>query len=459
MRDEARKASAAPRNSYELAFRNQFFTPRYVVEFLTDNTLGRTWYEMRQGDTALVDRCTYLVRRPTEIFLADGETAPAENVAAATELSREEALRAPVFVPHRAKRDPRELRILDPACGSGHFLLYSFDLLEAIYAEAWDDPDLGPALQRDYPDSGEFNQQVPRLILAHNLHGIDIDPRAVQIAALVLWLRAQRSYQDRGIKAKERPLITWSHIVCAEPMPGERALRDAYLSGVDLRLRDLVREIWSRMEGVGETGTLLKIEDEIADTLAKARREALVPLPAMQMTLQEVNRRPQQMPIVIDAGEARAFWDEAEGKLLAALRQYAEEVSEGAYQRRLFADDAARGFAFIDACRLRYDVVLMNPPFGATSKGAVNYIEHTYTRTKNDLYAAFVERGLGLLRGRGLLGAITSRTGFFLTSFQEWREDILMQESRVLAIADLGYGVLDTAMVETAAYCLEAIQK
>lgn len=57
-----REASQAPRNSRELAVRNQFFTPRYVVEFLTDNTLGRIWYEMMQGKTRIVDRCAYLVR-------------------------------------------------------------------------------------------------------------------------------------------------------------------------------------------------------------------------------------------------------------------------------------------------------------------------------------------------------------------------------------------------------------
>jgi hypothetical protein len=56
-----------------------------------------------------------------------------------------------------------------------------------------------------------------------------------------------------------------------------------------------------------------------------------------------------------------------------------------------------------------------------------------------------------------MLGAITSRTGFFLSSFQKWREAILLQEARPTVFADLGYGVLDTAMVETAAYCLEAV--
>ena len=121
LRDQVRKESAAPRNSYELAFRNQFFTPRYVVEFLTDNTLGRIWYEMRKGDTKLKDQCRYMVRRPSEIFLAEGQTPP-EPTPNQDELSQEELLKQPVHIPHRPKKDPRELRILDPACGSGHFL-------------------------------------------------------------------------------------------------------------------------------------------------------------------------------------------------------------------------------------------------------------------------------------------------------------------------------------------------
>jgi hypothetical protein len=54
----------------------------------------------------------------------------------------------------------------------------------------------------------------------------------------------------------------------------------------------------------------------------------------------------------------------------------------------------------------------------------------------------------------GRLGAITSRTGFFLSSFQKWREEILLERAQPVALADLGYGVLDSAMVETAAYCL-----
>jgi hypothetical protein len=144
-----------------------------------------------------------------------------------------------------------------------------------------------------------------------------------------------------------------------------------------------------------------------------------------------------------------------EHQVYDALRAYSEQVPGGAgYRRRLFAEDAARGFAFIDVSRQRYDVVLMNPPFGAGSLMAKAMIAKAWPRTKNDLYAAFVERGVGLMPPAGMLGAITSRTGFFLSSFQKWREEVLLVEAPPTVFADLGAGVLDAAMVETAAYCL-----
>jgi hypothetical protein len=143
-RRKMREESQAPRNSRELAVRNQFFTPRYVVQFLTDNTLGRIWYEMRGTKTALVEKCDYMVRTPDEHF-------------------------AP-----RTKKDPRDLRVLDPACGSGHFLLYAFELLLAIYEEAFADStapgsdETGKALREDYPSLDALRKSMPGLILAHN---------------------------------------------------------------------------------------------------------------------------------------------------------------------------------------------------------------------------------------------------------------------------------------------------
>ena len=417
LRDQARKESQAPRNSYELAFRNQFFTPRYVVEFLTDNTLGRIWYEMRKGETSLKDQCRYMVRRPTEIFLKDGEQPPKDAAEGKADLSQEELLKLPVHIPHRPKKDPRELKILDPACGSGHFLLYCFDLLLTIYEEAYleqwaacseqwaecqakgennggqelsgvdrlaegDGPrgaglpshkavSQGGTVRTDQPatagggvdpvkhrggagtklhegvselsehrsrvaagsgnptadraTSGLSDQRsthaadgarsgsepiderfaelackqigydysgtahrplptayssldalrrdVPRLILAHNLHGIDIDLRASQIAALALWLRCQRAYQEMGLK-KDRPQITRSNFVCAEPMPGEEQMLKEFVGQLEPKvLGQVVEVVFDKMKLAGEAGSLLKIEEEIRDAVAAAKKQ------------------------------------------------------------------------------------------------------------------------------------------------------------------------------------------
>lgn len=680
LRDEARKASNAPRNSYELGFRNQFYTPRYVVAFLVDNTLGRLWYEMRGGKTRLVEQCRYLIRRPIEVFLdppdqflprecrdwvrqvrsGDFSHLPdeptelelasislafngydvAENLGGygdllawaweklqafeetgelppssldrwlmmfalqrylrdsiGTELIDEEALelwrqvyfswrealqaetsgssgdgsvKRPAYIAHRPPTDPRELRILDPACGSGHFLLYAFDLLITVYEEAWqsgwmpedefgtrghpillhdtvratpisqpisnyaservafedayivitNQGDFGDGVEAHQPylvsstkrfrvpfdyrvrlaefdysaalESGlfdeaagerlvrktaaftfdelpplgseegaaRFRRQIPRLILTHNLHGIDIDARACQIARLALWLRAQRAWAGMGVRMRDRPTTGEIHVVCAEPMPGEYDLLGEFVR--DLKpavLGNMLRDVWDKMKLAGEAGSLLKIEQEVGESVRRAREALASLLPGYQMTLFGPEP-PQQLALRLDPRDLHdtAFWDDAEARVVEALRSYARRaIVEQQVSRHLFALDALQGMAFIDMLQRPFDVVLMNPPFGAASVGSKAYIQKTYPRTKNDLYAAFVERGLELLRPGGYLGAITSRTGFFLTSFQKWREEIMLREAQLIALADLGYGVLDTAMVETAAYVVEKV--
>ncbi len=503
LRDQARRESQAPRNSYELAFRNQFFTPRYVVEFLTDNTLGRIWYEMRKGETKLKDQCRYMVRRPSEVFLPKGSVVHGPSSLEADtdgqgQMTNDELLKLPVYIPHRPKKDPREIKILDPACGSGHFLLYCFGLLLVIYEEAYDDPDLGSALRADYPTKEDLRRALPGLILRHNLHGIDIDLRAVQIAGLALWLRCQRYWsevlgpsslakdkkqwtRDQGVRT-----IRKSNIVCAEPMPGEKGLLDEFLKtlrddhlealirqvmqvpeGTRVRatkamaesLSDLVRTVWDKMRLAGEAGSLLKIEEELQDAIRRGQEEWEERLPLFRYAEYRLGEDPKEQLLRFVpgevGGEGATFWDKAESLVRQALDELVSFASAGGrFQRRLFVEDAKQGLGFVDVCRQRYDVVLMNPPFGESSKPARGLLEKQYPRTKNDLYAAFVEMGLRRLHPGALLGAITSRTGFFLSSFQKWREEVLLREALPTVFADLGNGVLDTAMVETAAYCL-----
>ena len=145
--------------------------------------------------------------------------------------------------PRPRLRDPRTLKLLDPACGSMHFGLYAFDLFLEIYREAWDwEQEHGPGsldistqpsahfkpLNQTYADQASFLRDVPRLIIEHNIYGVDIDPRAAQIASLALWLRAQRAWHEEGVKAKDRPLIGRGHVVAAIAPPAERELRQQF---------------------------------------------------------------------------------------------------------------------------------------------------------------------------------------------------------------------------------------
>jgi hypothetical protein len=354
-----------------------------------------------------------------------------------------------------------------------HFGLYAFDLFEGIYAEAWDmaqgPDDMGKVADLFAPfvtfaaafaDQAAFLREVPRLIVEHNLHGIDIDRRAVQIAGLSLWLRAQRAWHQGGVKPADRPRITRSNVVCAEPMPGEKELLREFIEqqfplGERPAFTFLLEKVFDRMALAGEAGSLLRIEEEIRGAIAEACALAQRQAAPRQFQLSLGDEQPEQTDLNLPSLNDEQFWQAAEQRIYDALKAYAEQAEDGSgFRRRLFADDAAQGFAFIDLCRKSYDVTVMNPPFGAASTRSKDYIAKAYPRSKNDLLAACVERGVHGLSPGGLLGAITSRTAFFLTSYRQWRQDVVLGEAKPVVMADLGYGVMDAAMVEAAAYVL-----
>lgn len=424
----------APGNSYELAVRNQFFTPRYVVQFLTDSTLGRMWYEMRRAESRLQD-LDYLVRWPNEVFLVESERPPPEAEHGDQGASQEELIKRPAHIPFRPKKDPRDIKVMDPACGSGHFLLYAFELLLTIYEEAWADSDSpvsevsGHPLHEDYPDLDALRAALPELILRHNLYGIDIDPRAAQIAALALWMRAQRAFKDFGVPRDKRAIIKRTNIVVAEPMAEEPDLRQEFLATLDSDLARLLERVFEHMDLAGEAGSLLRIEAHIREAVRDVSGE--------------------QGPLFRELDESR--WQRAETDILTALRAYADAATSSQdYQRRLFSEDAARGLGFIDLCALRFDVILMNPPFGDRPKRCESLYQDDYPDTVGDLYSMFFERVMELLAPAGKFGAISNRTWLSLPTFDPLRTKVIPRTGAVDIGADLGSFVLE-AQVETAA--------
>ena len=430
-RRKMREESNKPRNSREMAVRNQFFTPEYVVRFLTDNSLGRIWYEMTQGNSHIgEEQCRYMIRRPGEA-LTD-----------------------------RKLKEPTEILSLDPTCGSMHFGLYLYEVMEYIYMDAWDNQ---PSLLQEFREvhtRETFHREVPRLILENNIYGCEIDPRALQIAALSLWLRAQKSYSQMGLDAAERPLITRSNLVLAEAMPGNKRLLKGLMDELDKPMQRLLTTIWDKMKFVGEAGLLFKMEKEISDDIEYLRKNWSK---VNQDRNADIFASEERRAEVAAANEARRelrhhkdeFFEEITERLQAALQELSSRLSEEeGYENALFSEDATRGFAFIELCQKRFDCIVMNPPFGEGSEHTSQYISDNYPAWSKNVVCAFFDRMQEMLDEQGRLGAIFDRTVMIKSSYESFRRRNLC--GFITACADTGWGVLD-ASVETSTLVLNKL--
>lgn len=389
-RSEMRREHAQPQDSRELAVRNQFFTPDYVVKFLTQNSLGRRLVE--GGITELADELELLID-PSD---------PVDEV------------------------DLHEVRVLDPACGSGHFLLGAYDILE----RAWQLRGVEPAAS------------APAIV--RSLWGVDIDARATQVAAAAVIFRARRHLPDGMLPAP--------NIVCARAVPGGLTGRAELLASVDASQRDLLSEIIDQLDRAPELGTLLKVEQVL--TGETARRAGYGGGRAGGPRRGRKNEAMGQVDLVeFGLTEGVIDIDAIVGKVLDAAQQAADRVTSSPEERVLAADggDALR---LVEVLNQRYDAVLMNPPFGEPIPDTKPYLKAAYpwhpTKDSN-LFALFVGRGLELCKPQGYLGAITSRSGMFLTTFEKWRKEVLLGNDMTV-LADLGHKVMHDALVEAAAY-------
>ncbi len=388
-RSEMRRDHPQPQDSRELAVRNQFFTPHYVVKFLTENSLGRRLVE--GGFVELAEELELLV----------GEIEPASHLL-----------------------DLEEVRVLDPACGSGHFLLGAYDILE----RAWELRGV------------DASQAAPAIVRC--LWGVDIDARAAQVASAAIIFRARRHRPDG--------LLPVPNVVCARAVPGGPAGRAELLASVPAARRDFLAEVIELLDRAPELGSLLKIEEVL--TGESARRMSYGGGRGGKQARQQASKAQGSLvDYGIELGELDV--DAIVGEALDAAQKAADRVTSSAEERVLAADggDALR---LIEVLAQRYDAVLMNPPFGEPIPDTKPYLKAAYpwipTRDYN-LFAAFVGRGLELCKPEGYLGAITSRAGMFLTTFERWRDEVLLGND-LTVLADLGLGVMHDAMVEAAAY-------
>ena len=333
----ARKSAVA---TEDIPAVTQLFTPHWIVRYLVENSLGRLWL-LNRPDSRLREHMPYYIEGEAETdFLKITK--------------------------------PEEIRVLDPAVGSGHMLTYAFDLLFLIYEE------------EGYPSS-----EIPGLILQHNLHGLEICPRAAQLAELALVFKA---------RAKSRRFFQPEHLV----RPHIIELRDVRFAENELR---------NYINSLG----LEDLFDQPMLKLLQQFEEAKNFGSLIQPCLDE-----QTIIFARSAIEAKDLGDQL---FLRATHRKVLRVLEQA-----------------EALTPRYHVVVANPPYmGGKSMASLlkQFAKDSFADSKADLFAMFIERGFSLAIPNGYMAMITMQSWMFLATYEKLRNTIVSTKSFV-SMAHLG---------------------
>lgn len=320
------------------------YTENYIVRFLVQNSLGALWIGIHPH-SRLAENWEYYVHSANRV--------------------------------KAAKKPLRELTFLDPACGSGHFLLDAFDLLYSMYLEEGETTD--PAA-------------ICSAILEHNLFGIDIDGRAVQIAALALVLRAKERAPD--FVPRQVNLVATDVRLAGHKDRLETFLRS---HPEDKPLYPALVEIFEGLVHADELGSLLRIEQPLEKELRYLR---------------------EKEPLLFAATD----WEGWKHGVLTRLKEHFESEAKALdLSTAFFGREASKGVSLVDILTRRFDVLAANPPYmGSKNMGAVvkrHVQKPDFAAGKRDLYAAFILRCIQLAAEGGRVAMVTQQSWVFLRSF------------------------------------------
>jgi hypothetical protein len=342
-------ASGEKVEGYDICAVTQLFTEPYMVQFLLQNTLG-AWWLHHNPKSPLREEWVYYKEQVQHDFSAWPES-------------------------------PAELKILDPCCGSGHFLVAAFHMLLAMRREL-----------------GEETEDAIRDIVRDNLHGLELDPRCIQIATFSIALEAWKA----GFSPTESYLPVPNLACTGIPIRAEKE-EWLKLAGGDGLLEGVLEQYYDLFKNADTLGSLIKVENP----------QTLVDRAALAKKFEQALRREKE------AGDpvAETFGETGHGVLKAA---------------GLLAG--------------RYDYVMTNVPYlssGNQGNLLKSFIEEHHPCGKNDIATVFLERCLSFCRPGGKVSIVLPQNWLFLVSYRRFREYLLKNERWDL-LARLGPGAFET---------------
>jgi hypothetical protein len=388
----AHKESGDKTEYDKVPIQSQVYTPRWVVKFLVDNSLGKLYLEMYTHSTI---KAKYQIAN-----------APTEQI--------------------RQVKPLTEIKLIDPACGSANFLLYAFDLFYDLYLDQ---------IENYGADYDEL--KVPELIIHNNLHGIDLDDRAVQLAQLGLYIKAKR--RRRTAKIEHFNVVSSDFF-----LPDFDEVREMFETEAPLRpeLEKIVRELWAELQQAHKYGALLRIEEKF------------------RLELHGVIEEAKGFSLRIISLETLAEYETFRENFFAVLQKAVSEHSRK-FGSSFLSVKTADAITFLELLTQKYDVAVANPPytdsgdFGGELKTFIETNYKTAYKFNTNLYATFIKRCADLTNENGKLGLIHPLTFMYIKSFEDVRKFIL-DKLHINIFVDYGLSNLFGAvMVDPAFYVLE----
>lgn len=332
----------------------QLFTPDWIVRYMVENSLGRMWVEGHPDDE---------LKSKWKYYLNEAE----QEESVQQELNKIKA--------EYATLKPEDIKLIDPCMGSGHILVYAFDVFMQIYENAgWS--------QRDAAQS----------IIQNNIYGLDIDDRAAQLSYFAVLMKARqydRRILTRGIEPNVYAVQESNGINRGQLKYFGAGLTDAEKNAAVSQMEGLL----NTLNDAKEYGSLLNVEDYDWELLEKF-----------------VENTDTESQISFDT---------------YGLDETAEQLKQLIKIGKVMAQ--------------KYEIVATNPPYAGTSNLSAkvnNFVKKNYPDSKADLFAVFIERCGEMLKKKGYQAMITQHSWMFLTSFEKLR--MKLQQKTIINMAHLG---------------------
>ena len=385
---EALKASGEKTEYNKVSLQSQVYTPAWVVKFLVDNTLGKSYLEMYPESS---------IKEKYKIA-----NAPTKQV--------------------KHPKDLRSMRLLDPACGSGNFLIYSFSLFYDLYIDQMEN--YGKDFSR---------RDIPKMIVENNLYGMDLDERAAQISQIALFIKARELGGHRSHWPQYTNVVS-THFF----LPEFDKIKDTFeiLGEWSDKHKKAIADVWNDLCSAYKFGSLVRVEERLNELMPN-----------------DVNH---SMFKDFEMESLFAFKNNITTQLRNQVSQWSGEGSNPYTLAK-----TSEAMDFLQIISQRYDVVVANPPYTDSADYGPelrSFVENNYKKpykVHTNLYSCFIRRCCELA-GDGKVGMVNPPTFMFIKTFEDLR-DFMLNEEHISIFLHWGYlGMFtSTARVDSAAFVIE----